>query len=257
MFLRPIFVALQVAGLLATGANNRDAGLFNEREGLVKSGVHSRKVVCLTFDDGPHPTATASILMSLRAANAPGTFFVVGREMKKYPNLVKEMLSYGNEVGNHTLDHVYLDRLDAKGIEEELNGCQQIFESITGKRMTLMRPPGMHYNQEVFKVAKSLGYLTVDYNVGAKDYVMSVPKEKLQPELRGLPPLTPALVESRVLSQIRPGAIILLHENPIVAAALPGLIHRLQSDGYSFVSIRELLEELPQPVTIDPNPAAR
>jgi peptidoglycan/xylan/chitin deacetylase (PgdA/CDA1 family) len=96
----------------------------------------------------------------------------------------------------------------------------------------------MRYNEEVLKIAKQMGYTTVGWNVGAKDFLGKADAE---------------MIEDRVLEHVKNGSIILLHDCPDTAAALPGLLAKLRSEGYTFRTVTEMLARLPKPVSVPTN----
>ncbi|RYG63220.1 polysaccharide deacetylase family protein, partial [bacterium] len=170
--------------------------------------------------------------------------------------LARRMIAEGHEVGNHTYEHLRLDGMPEARIEKELAACAAAIERATGRRATLMRPPGMRECAPLIQANERLGLVLVRWTIGAKDYVGDVPKRMLPKELRGLPPTTPEMVVQRVQRQLKPGAIILLHDNHIVADALPALIDAIHAQGYTVVPATKMLSRLSQGVTLDANPPA-
>lgn len=219
-----------------------------------KRGASDRSEVVLTFDDGPHGRATERILDTLREKGTPATFFVVGKMVERHPDLARRMIAEGHEVGNHTYEHLRLDGMPESRIEQELAACGHAIERATGRRATLMRPPGMRECGPLIEANRRQGLLLVRWTIGAKDYVGDVPKRMLPPELRALPPTTPAMVVERVGRQLKPGAIILLHDNRVVADALPALIDAIHARGFTIVPATAMLARLPQGVALDANP---
>jgi peptidoglycan/xylan/chitin deacetylase (PgdA/CDA1 family) len=210
--------------------------------------------IALTFDDGPDPVASPLIQEVLRRERVPATFFVIGRNVRRYPNLVRAMLFGGNEIGNHTETHPYLQKLTEPQVEKELSDCERDIERATGRATRIMRPPGMHLGGYIVPASKKLGYIIVGFTEGAKDFSLDVHAEKTHPHLYETTALSPDTVYDRIVSQVRNGAIILLHENTATALALPRIITRLEADGYRFVPISKMLRDLPRPVSVVVNP---
>lgn len=236
-------------------ARSRGDDLYNAQNDLFKRGSRSRPEVCLTIDDGPHAGSIEQILTTLKQNDVRATFFVVGMRVRQHPEFVREMLADGEEVGNHTEDHQRLDTLTMKQVQSEISDCEQDVEKATGHRMTLMRPPGMRFTQPILKLAKQMGYVTVDWNVGAKDFTPTPKLGKITPaEGQAIPGTSPDDITQRVLKQIQNGSIILLHDDPTTAAALPSLIKDLKDQGYQFRTTTEMLAELPQHVLVAANP---
>ena len=239
--------------VLAPAANT----LFDPARQVWKRGSTERPEVCLTFDDGPHGAATEKILNALKAAKAPATFFVVGMMVEKYPKLARRMIAEGHEVGNHTYEHMRLENQTEASIVQELAACDATVARATGRRMTLMRPPGMRICDSLVAFNRASGTTLVYWTIGAKDFVGHVPNRTVPVELRGMPVATPELVVERVEKQLRNGAIILLHDNDIVAEALPLMIERIRAKGYAIKSCAEMMAALPQSVRIVANPPIR
>lgn len=195
-------------------------------------GDTKRRWIALTFDDGPHPQYTPRIVEILRQHKVHATFFVVGKMAKQYPQLVQLLQQSGNEIGNHTYDHVNLTRLSDEEIATEIETCGQVVRSITGKTPTLFRPPGGDYNQEVASVAERLGYWMVLWTDDPGDYA-SPPK---------------SVLEERLFSSISNGGIILLHDGaPETLELLPKLLERLREQGYEIVPAGKMIPSTSSP----------
>ena len=234
-------------------ATGRD--LFDPDKRIWYKGVRDKKEVCITFDDGPHPLSCRSLLATLKDKHVPATFFVVGKQVEGNPDLVKMIMDEGHELGNHTYDHIALDNISREKVFDQINRCDQAVERATGRKMVLFRPPHNRYNDTVLSVVKQKDDILMSYVIGAKDFIGTVTKEELTPEQQKEAAITPELIIWYVEKQLRPGAIILLHDNPITAAALPKLIDMVRSKGYEFKSAKEMMSELPQHFQLDPNPA--
>ncbi|MDR3688576.1 MAG: polysaccharide deacetylase family protein [Fimbriimonas sp.] len=216
-------------------------------------GSRKHRDVCFTFDDGPHESSAAEILDALKNEGLHATFFVVGIRVKQHPELVKRMIDEGNEVGNHTQDHLRLDTLPIKNVRAEIENCATNIERACGRRPALLRPPGMRFKHDTLLLAKRMGYTTVGWNVGAKDFVPKA-SGQLTPEEIAEIHTTPDEVAQRVIDNVKPGEIILLHDNPVTARALPKMFAALKKDGYQIKTVTQMLAELDPPVIIDPDP---
>ncbi len=235
-------------------ATGRD--LFDPDKRIWYKGVHNRNEVCITFDDGPHPLSCKSILKTLKEKGVTATFFVVGKQVDGNPDLAKMIIEDGHEIGNHTYDHVRLDKLSREQVYDQINECDRAVENATGLKMTLFRPPGMRYSDTVLSVVRQKGDIMVHWVIGAKDFVGTVPAEELNTEQKAMQAITPDKIVEYVDKQLRPGAIILLHDNPVTAEALPRVIDTVRAKGYVFKSCKDMMAELPQELKIDPNPPA-
>lgn len=191
-----------------------------------------RKEIALTFDDGPYPFYTPLLLHQLDSERAPATFFLVGRTMQEYPQLVERIIASGDELGNHTFNHFTLTTLGSDAIEDQIASCGALIERYTGGAPALFRPPHGHYDARVIDIARKLGYRTILWNDApddAKANSVEVPV---------------ALIVQRVLVHAKPGGIVLLHSgqyNTIVALAQ--IIPQLRAQGYSFVTVSQLLAD--------------
>lgn len=189
------------------------------------------KVVALTYDDGPHPVYTPQLIDILDKYHVKATFFMIGREMNKHPDIVKDLAKHGHVVANHTYTHPSDIKADtAPQVIRELEDCEETIERLTGSRAHLFRPPKGLMDGTVFTIAQEEGYRTILWTVCADHH--DAP--------------TPELMAKRVVNHIRPGAIILAHDGALYSrwmdvAATPLIIEQLQKKGYRFVTVPELL----------------
>ncbi len=188
------------------------------------------KVIAMTFDDGPRPW-TNDVLDALKKRNLRATFFVVGTEAATYPKIVQRMIAEGHEVANHTLTHKnnYLHRAPRDVVEREIVRGHEAIVKITGVAPKVFRPPGGNFTDEQSKwIHDAFGYANVLWSVDPGD------GRKRKPST--------AIFRSRVLAQVRGGAIILAHDlHRSTVAAVPSTLDALTSRGYRFVTVSELL----------------
>ncbi|HEX8753771.1 MAG TPA: polysaccharide deacetylase family protein [Solirubrobacterales bacterium] len=214
--------------LPAKGANAfrlrpvRAVGCTGGTPGLVFNGPRSRKVVALTFDDGPSEY-TEGFLDVLREKGVPGTFFEVGQEMAGREDVMRRILAEGDEIGDHTMNHV-----EYPGYSQ-IAGDQSLVASITHFTPCLFRPPGGAVNSSVVATAGSLGMRTINWDVDPRDW--STPGT--------------AAIYSNIVGHAQPGSIILMHDGGgprgETLAALPQVIDTLRARGYGFQTVTELL----------------
>ena len=167
------------------------------------------------------------------------------------------MIAEGHEVGNHTEDHTRLYDLPPARIAEELRRCETDVRRATGRSMAFARPPGMHFTPTVLAVARFLGYITVDVNNVAGDYPPGGGVSDLTPEEAEAYDLRPEQIAAKVERQLKPGTIVLLHDNAITLAALPEIVAKARAQGYRFVTTAQMLASLPEPVRVEANPKTR
>lgn len=200
----------------------RAVGCTGGSAGLVTNGSRDRKVVALTFDDGPSEY-TPGFLSVLREKHVHGTFFEIGQEMPGRESTMRQILSEGDEIGNHTMHHT-----EYPGYAS-IVPATSLIESTTHFRPCLFRPPGGAVDSSVLAAAGADGLRTITWDVDPADW--SNPGS--------------AAVYSRVVGAAQPGSIILMHDGggdrSGTLAALPSIIDTLRARGYSFDTVTELL----------------
>lgn len=193
-----------------------------------------RKEVALTFDDGPWPGSTDAILRELRAANAKATFFMIGSQLSKRPEVGKRVVAAGMEVGDHSQRHRMLAHASPATITSEIQRGAQVITRVLGERPRWYRPAGGSTNAFVYREAKRLGLRVVLWTVDPKDWS--------RPGARK--------IARRVLDHVRPGSVILLHDGggnrSQTIAALEIVLRGLKARGYSTVTLSRLYR-LPEP----------
>jgi peptidoglycan/xylan/chitin deacetylase (PgdA/CDA1 family) len=179
--------------------------------------------VTLTFDDGPSPY-TAAILAQLVRAGVPATFFVVGQRALAMPEIVRREAASGYPVEDHTWDHARLPNLPTPAIAFEIARGQAVIASLAGAP-TCFRPPYGALDERVLSSARARGLSTVMWTVDPRDW--SRPGA--------------AVIAERVLTAVRPGAVVLLHDGggdrSQTVAALAVIVAALRQRGYGFRSI--------------------
>ena len=188
----------------------------------------SLKVIALTFDDGPLKDTTPEILGILKEKGVKATFFVVGERVERFPKLVQQEIEDGHEVGTHTYSHPNLTKLRRNQLQEELDKTEKAILTVAPKP-TLFRPPGGSYNNNIIKLARDSGYLTILWSIDTQDWRS--------------PPVGD--IVNSVLKDVKPGSIILLHDGKYPSPtpeAVELIIDSLQSLGYEFVTVSELLQ---------------
>ncbi len=188
------------------------------------------KLVALTFDDGPGKNTTPRLLDELKKRNIPATFFVVGKNAERYPELLKRMVAEGHVIGNHSYSHKNLVKADAATLTEQITKCAQIIQKAVGFAPTLLRPPGGNYDARLLAYAKDTGLSLVNWSVDTRDWEHR-DKDAI---------LTAAFREGNY--GIRDGAIVLMHDvyESTVEAAV-AMMDRLTQEGYIMVTVPELL----------------
>jgi peptidoglycan/xylan/chitin deacetylase (PgdA/CDA1 family) len=188
-------------------------------------GNMDRKEIALTFDDGPHEGYTLKLLQILKQTHTPATFFVVGKQVEKFPTLVQLEVIEGHEVGDHTYDHVNLNELTPEMVEYEIDQCDRAIKRVTGSSVRFFRPPGGNYNQTVLSAASRRGYITALWTDDPGDWAR-IPGD---------------VILQRSLDRLENGAILLLHDGiQQTLDILPQLISEARARGYKFVTLSQL-----------------
>ncbi|CAM3674695.1 Oligosaccharide deacetylase [Deinococcus saxicola] len=195
------------------------------RGGKLYRGSPQKRQVALTFDDVPHPMYFPLLLDVLRREKAHVTFFIIGRNAQAYPYFILDLVQGGHEVANHTFHHVRLPGLSAAQIEAELKTTNDLITGVSGQAVQYFRPPGGRYNAQTIKIAEKLGLTTVFWTDDPGDFQ--------NPGVE--------TVEARFARNLRPGGIILLHDNaPDGLAALPDLLKVARQHGYVVDTVGDL-----------------
>jgi len=193
---------------------------------VFRSGSSYTRQIALTFDDGPHPGSTQRILDVLGKADVRATFFCCGQMVDRHPELARAIVAAGHSVGNHTYHHQRLDGLAETRIGSELERGAAAIASATGVRPRLFRPPGGRRDHRVTEVAGGLGQTMVLWSLSSRD----------------CDPQTRDYIRTRLVRRAHSGAVVLLHDGPEeTIAALPGAISELRAQGYSFVTVDEMI----------------
>ena len=220
-------VGLGLTGLVTYGTLNQNSSLWGP---VIGRGPRYRKSIYLTFDDGPNPWATKSILEVLARESVPATFFMVGRHVQMFPEIARQVLRGGHEIGNHTQSHRKLHVLGPRAVRQEMESAQDAIRTTIGARPASFRAPHGYRTPFVTRVARELGYTTYGWTVGVWDSDRPGAEE----------------IRRRVRDKLCPGAILLLHDGDgydphadrmQTAEALPGIIRDARERGYTFDSL--------------------
>lgn len=187
-----------------------------------------RKLLALTFDDGPNPQITPLVLKTLRQYNAHATFFVLGQCAKAYPALVKAEAAGGHAVESHSWSHP--SSATPEQAAKELGQTAAIIQKLTGKKPQLFRPPYGIANGNLAKLAQKQGYGVVLWTISTADSN----------------PIGPAVIAHNVIHTPNPGDFVLMHDgmgHKATAAALPQVLKELTAAGFKFVTLPQLMQE--------------
>lgn len=189
----------------------------------------NKKVVLLTFDDGPKDKEmNAALVKTLEKHNAKAIFFLNGYRIKQKPELVKLLHSSGQIIGNHSWDHINLREHSNDKIDQQVDDVQKIVEELTGAKPQFFRPPHGSGNEYLKEKVKKNGMLYMNWSNGSLDWEMNTKTGD------------PGKVIANVMKQLHNGSNILMHELPWTVEALDQLLTELEEKGYSFVDPRTI-----------------
>ena len=194
------------------------------RRVLIADARGRRDEVALTFDDGPHPQHTEQILRILREEQVPATFFLVGREVETYPDLAKAIVREGHAIGNHSFAHRRPTQMTGREFADDLEQAAMALRQATGVSTQLYRPPHGTVTGSLLRYAWLRRWTIVLWSVDSRDSRPASPSNGH--DMR------------EALQQVRPGDIVLLHEDyPHTVNGLRDIIQDLKARNLSFATV--------------------
>lgn len=196
-------------------------------------------VVALTFDDGPDPRYTPRILDILEKESVRATFFVIGKNARKHPQILKRAIKMGNTIENHSWDHPQYHRLTSKQIKRQLVKTSEEIVRITGRKPVFFRPPRGAMSPKINQVVSQAGYRIAFWTDSVRASVIKEPR-----------------AEARDISRLAGnGTVILLHDGLLNrekdVKTLPYLINYLKRRGFKFVSLDYFIKnDKPEPTLV-------
>lgn len=191
--------------------------------GQLGAPVSGRKVVALSFDDGPGPD-TPAVLRALHTAGVQATFFTIGKQVRQHPRTVRRLQHSGMSVQTHTQHHANLSRLSRRRIRAELTPAAHAVRRATGRQVRCVRPPYNAWSPRSRKTTARLGLHSVSYDVDPRDWAAGQKAGS---------------IAHNVVRQVHPGSIILLHDGgrrrTQTVHAIPKIVAKLRQRGYRFV----------------------
>ncbi len=182
-------------------------------------------MVALTYDDGPSGNATPRILEKLKEYHAHATFFMVGQNAERYPDLIRQMTDQGCEVANHTYDHTLMSKVDPVELADQLARTNQVVADASGITPVLMRPCGGVRNDAGMNVVGAISMPAVMWSIDTLDWKTRDANNTIQ----------------TVLDQVKDGDIILMHDlYNATADASETIIPELIERGFQLVTVSEL-----------------
>ncbi|WP_407921104.1 delta-lactam-biosynthetic de-N-acetylase [Brevibacillus migulae] len=204
------------------------------KHGAIFTGDPSKKDLYLTFDNGYENGYTAKILDILKAKKVPAIFFVTGHYVKDQPELLKRMTAEGHLIGNHSWSHPDMTRVSNEKIRDELDRVKEQVAQVTGQQqMRYLRPPRGIFSDRTLAASKALGYTHVFWSVAYNDWNINAQKGW-------------KYAHDKVMAQLHPGAVILLHAvSKDNADAMGQIIDDARKQGYEFKSLDEMQVHTP------------
>jgi|GEM_PF-1156454 len=203
----------------------------NEQQPSPDSNIE-HKHIALTFDDGPDLKYTPQVLDILKEKNVKATFFIVGIQINKYPEVVQRMVDEGHLIANHTYHHPNLNSLNKTEILEELDTTDALIESIVGFKPTIVRPPYGAMNNTVKNVIEESGRSVVLWNIDPRDWASTPVKDMYENVMKN------AKDEGNILFHSFGGKQI---QNTV--DLLPSVIDSLTEQGYTYVTAEHFVEK--------------
>ena len=187
--------------------------------------VEVKGKVGISFDDGPFPGMTEQYLDVLEKYDTGATFFMVGQRVSLYPGAARKVIEQGSEIGSHSRGHGRLDELKTEQVLADLQSVtEQVYDTV-GQEVSFMRPPYGCYSEAVVAAARELNQHLVLWDVDPRDWEDPPPEE----------------IVAKIMNQVKPGSIIILHEgHRNTLQALPKIIQELRERDLEPVPISEL-----------------
>ncbi|MGE5704369.1 MAG: polysaccharide deacetylase family protein [Clostridia bacterium] len=204
---------------------------YEARGEIVWEVPTAKRMIALTFDDGPDARYTPQIASLLKEYDAKATFFVVGTRVQKNPEIIRQLLKDGNELANHTYSHPDLRKISEQRLKEEVTKTQETIYAATGFTPKLFRPPGGYYSESLIRVVKDAGFQVIMWSWHQDTRDWSDPGVKK--------------IVKKVLKNARNGDIVLFHDyggaRSQTVRALKEILPELHRRGFHFVTVSELL----------------
>lgn len=190
----------------------------------------NKKYVALTFDDGPNDSSTLDLLDILNQNDVKATFFMLGQMVEQYPDSAKKIAESGHEIASHSYSHPQLNTLSTDDLKDEIFKTDKAIFKATGSLPRNLRPPYGAIDQ---KSAETIGMPIIQWDIDSQDW-----KSK-----------DPGKINAVVKQNVFNGAIILIHDiHPESVKSVPGIIRMLKDEGYTFVTVDQLLAGKQKPL---------
>lgn len=218
-----IGLSLVYVGILAWGSFDVRLSYFTS---INSSAKISENKIAITFDDGPS-AVTPEFLNLLRKYQVKATFFCIGTQVVKHPNILKQIHDEGHIIGNHSMNHPNnMGFLNTEQVLDELRFGQRAIEEVLNKKTKLYRPPFGVTNPTIGAVLNQLEFVVIGWNIRSLDTVIKDPKR----------------IAKRMYKKLKPGGIILMHDTSEHSLhALEYFLQYLEKIDYTIVPLQELI----------------
>lgn len=187
----------------------------------------TKSVAALTINVAWGEEYLPAMLKALKEADINATFFMVGDWAEQFPDLTRALAADGHELGNHSWSHPYPTQIPPEALAEEIKKTEKLLLDLTGQKCTLFAPPYGEWDKDVVLTAAEQGYQTIMWTIDTIDW-----------QKPGVDVIT-----SRVLDNLAPGSMILMHPTEQTAQALPKILSGAKEKGYRFMTVSQLLNE--------------
>jgi peptidoglycan/xylan/chitin deacetylase (PgdA/CDA1 family) len=198
---------------------------------IVCSAKTDKKVIAISFDDGPDPVNSPQILQLLRDRGAEATFFCIGNKIQGNETILKQTHNDGHIIGNHTFTHhFWFDMFPYKKMAVDMQMMDEAMDGVIGKKPKLFRPPYGVTNPNLSKAIIGGHYTPVGWSVRSFDTVIKDEKKLL----------------NKLINKLKPGAVFLFHDTSVTTLAiLPAFLQHVKSSGYEIVRLDKMLNLQP------------
>jgi len=219
-----IIALLLTLALVAIGVFNIQLSIFSNSISSINT---TKNVVFLTFDDGPTAECTNRVLDTLKEYGVKGTFFCVGKQVTENKEILKRINSEGHLIGSHTMNHTWKYSFSSlKDVTYEIESGNKAIEQVIGKKVILFRPPWGVTNPTIGIAIQKLGLTSVGWSIRSLDTTIYDKNAIL----------------NRILTRLKPGGIVLLHDRlNTTAELLPKIIESIRERGYTIEPLNNYL----------------
>ena len=198
------------------------------RDAATITAIRTRTpIVAMTYDDGPHPKLTPTLLDMLKARGLRATFYLIGNRVVQWPDIVRRIADEGHEIGNHSWSHPDLSRMSDRNVIREIDRTSDVIFQVTGRPPVTFRPPyGAFSRRQRLMLYEERKLPTILWSVDPQDW--------RRPGA--------SVVAKRIVSGARPGAIILSHDiQSGTVRAMPSTLDTLSDRGLGFGTVSQMM----------------